>query len=48
MAGVKGTAKLAVDLLVNAITLPKEAFSMTEDLFVDEEEARGGGENSEF
>jgi hypothetical protein len=31
MAGAKGTAKLAFDLLVNAITLPKEAFSMGED-----------------
>jgi len=38
MAGAKGTAKLAFDLLVNAITLPKEAFSMAEDLFVDDEE----------
>ena len=40
MAGAKGTAKLAFDLLVNAITLPKEAFSMADDLFVDEEEER--------
>jgi hypothetical protein len=30
MAGAKGTAKLAFDLLVNAITLPEEAFSMVE------------------
>jgi hypothetical protein len=38
MAGAKGTAQLAFDLLVNAITLPKEAFSMAEDLFADDEE----------
>ena len=38
MAGAKGTAKLAFDLLVNAIILPKEAYSMAEDLFVDDEE----------
>jgi hypothetical protein len=31
MAGAKGTAKLAFDLLVNAITLPEEAFSMAQD-----------------
>jgi hypothetical protein len=43
MAGAKGTAKLAFDLLVNAITLPKEAFSMAEDLFVDDEETTGEG-----
>jgi hypothetical protein len=48
MAGVKGTAQLAADLLVNAITLPKEAYSMAEDLFVDEEEPRGEGKSSEF
>jgi hypothetical protein len=48
IAGAKGTAKLAVDLLVNAITLPKEAYSMAEDLFVDEEEPREEGKNSEF
>ena len=36
--GVKGTAQLAFDLLVNAILLPKEAYSMTKDLFVDDEE----------
>ncbi|MCS6302216.1 MAG: hypothetical protein H8K07_00910 [Nitrospira sp.] len=30
MAGAKGTAKLAFDLLVNAITLPEKAFSMAE------------------
>ena len=47
MAGVKGTAQLAVDLLVNAITLPKEAYSMAEDLFVDDEETQGG-KSSEF
>jgi hypothetical protein len=38
MAGAKGTARLAFDLLVNAITLPKEAFAMAGDLFVDDEE----------
>lgn len=31
MAGAKGTVKLAFDLLVNAITLPQEAFSMADD-----------------
>jgi hypothetical protein len=31
MAGAKGTAKLAFDLLVNAITLPEEAFSIVEE-----------------
>lgn len=31
LAGAKGTAKLAFDLLVNAITLPEEAFSMVEE-----------------
>ncbi len=31
MAGAKGTAKLAFDLLINAITLPEKAFSMAED-----------------
>ena len=36
--GVKGTAQLAFDLLVNAILLPAEAYSMTKDLFVDDEE----------
>jgi hypothetical protein len=36
MTGAKGTAKLALDLLVNAITLPIEAYSMTKDLFVDD------------
>jgi hypothetical protein len=39
MAGVKGTAQLAVDLLVNAITLPKEAFSMAEDLYGEDDES---------
>lgn len=41
MAGAKGTAKLAFDLLVNAITLPKEAYAMAEDLFADDEEEAG-------
>ncbi len=36
--GMKGTAQLAFDLLVNAILLPKEAYSMTKDLFVADEE----------
>ena len=48
MAGVKGTARLAVDLLVNAITLPKEAFTIAEEAVGDEEELRGGGKDSEF
>lgn len=39
MAGAKGTAKLAFDLLVNAITLPEEAFSMAEDGSPVEEDA---------
>ena len=42
MAGAKGTAKLAFDLLVNAITLPKEAFSMADDQAVDEDEVQEG------
>lgn len=40
MAGAKGTAKLAFDLLVNAITLPKEAFSMADDQPVEEDEVQ--------
>jgi hypothetical protein len=47
MAGAKGTAKLAFDLLVNAITLPKEAFAMAEDLFADDEEETAGGHRKE-
>ncbi len=39
MAGAKGTVKLAFDLLVNAITLPKEAFSMADDDSLGEEDA---------
>ncbi|ODT46265.1 MAG: hypothetical protein ABS70_01135 [Nitrospira sp. SCN 59-13] len=31
MTGVKGTAQLAFDILVNAITLPQKAFSMVEE-----------------
>ena len=42
MTGVKGTAQLAVDLLVNAIILPKEAYSIAKDLFVDDEDSQGG------
>ena len=36
--GMKGTVQLAFDLLVNAILLPAEAYSMTKDLFVDDDE----------
>lgn len=39
MAGAKGTAKLAFDLLVNAVTLPEEAFSMAEGDSPIEEDA---------
>ncbi|MGE3976556.1 MAG: AsmA-like C-terminal domain-containing protein, partial [Nitrospira sp.] len=39
MFGAKGTAKLAFDLLVNAITLPQEAFSMADDNSPVEEDA---------
>lgn len=39
MAGAKGTAELAFDLLVNAITLPEKAFSMAEDHAPPEEDA---------
>ena len=43
MAGAKGTAKLAFDLLVNAITLPEKAFSMAEgDSPVEEDAVREG------
>ena len=43
MAGAKGTAKSAFDLLVNAIILPEETFSMAkDDLHVDVEPRRGG------
>ena len=31
MTGVKGTAQLAFDILVNAITLPQKAYSMVEE-----------------
>lgn len=41
MTGVKGTAQLAFDILVNAITLPQKAFSMVE-------EEMTGGEEEEF
>lgn len=46
--GVKGTVQLAFDLLVNAILLPKEAYSMTKDLFVDDEELSEKTSGSEF
>jgi hypothetical protein len=46
MAGAKGTAKLAFDLLVNAITLPKEAFSMADDSPGEEDEVMGGARGS--
>ena len=39
MTGMKGTAQLAFDVLVNAITLPQKAYSM-----VEEEITRGGDE----
>ncbi|WHZ27937.1 MAG: hypothetical protein OJF51_002735 [Nitrospira sp.] len=43
MAGAKGTAKLAFDLLVNAITLPEKAFSMAEgDSPVEEDGVQEG------
>jgi len=43
MAGAKGTAKLAFDLLVNAITLPEKAFSMAEgDSPIEEDAVREG------
>lgn len=43
MAGAKGTVKLAFDLLVNAITLPKEAFSMADgDLPIEEDAVQEG------
>ncbi len=41
MTGVKGTAQLAFDILVNAITLPQKAFSIAE------EGATGGEEEGE-
>ncbi|HQR15910.1 MAG TPA: AsmA-like C-terminal domain-containing protein [Nitrospira sp.] len=41
MTGVKGTAQLAFDILVNAITLPQKAFSLVE-------EGVTGGEEGEF
>lgn len=41
MTGVKGTAQLAFDILVNAITLPAQAFSMVE-------EEVGDGEREDF
>ena len=43
MTGVKGTAQLAFDILVNAITLPQTAFSMVEEGIVG-----GGGEDEDF
>lgn len=41
MTGVKGTAQLAFDMLVNAITLPQKVFSMVE-------EEMTGGEEEDF
>jgi hypothetical protein len=41
MTGVKGTAQLAFDILVNAITLPQKAYSMVE-------EGIAGGQDEEF
>ena len=41
MTGVKGTAQLAFDILVNAITLPQKAYSMVE-------EGVTGGEDEDF
>ncbi len=41
MTGVKGTAQLAFDILVNAITLPQKAYSMVE-------EGGTGGEEEDF
>jgi hypothetical protein len=46
MAGAKGTAKLAFDLLVNAITLPKEAFSIADDTPGEEDEVMEGASGS--
>jgi len=39
--GVMGTAQLAFDILVNAITLPQKAYSMVE-------EGVTGGEDEDF
>ena len=41
MMGVKGTAQLALDILVNAVTLPQKAFSLAEDSVT-------GGEEEDF
>ena len=41
MTGVKGTAQLAFDILVNAVTLPQKAFSMVEERIT-------GGEDEDF
>jgi hypothetical protein len=48
VTGLKGTAQLAFDILVNAITLPKEAFELTEEALgeVDGEGARGTARSS--
>jgi hypothetical protein len=43
IAGTKGTAKLAFDLLVNAITLPAEAFSMADDTADKDQVQEGAG-----
>ena len=47
MAGAKGTVKLAFDLLANAITLPKEAFSMADEVPVEEDQVQEGARASE-
>ena len=41
--GAKGTAQLAFDLLVNAITLPKEMFSMAEDFLSRDDDDKDRG-----
>ena len=38
MTGVKGTAQLAFDILVNAITLPQKAYSMVEESITGSED----------
>ena len=38
--GMKGTAQLAVDVLVNAITLPKEMFSMGQEFLAGDDEEK--------
>jgi len=38
MTGLKGTAQLAFDILVNAVTLPQKAYSMIEEGITGEED----------